>query len=148
MTIDIIFLIVIAIFAIMSAMQGFMSGLLSLLTLIISALISYYYAYILINVTQKFIPWPTLNNFIGYAIVFLISYFILSKLAKLFHKHIVLNKALDLFLGAILGAIKGFLLVAVIIILLEKLVFIGTVPNFLLNSQIRIIVDALFVYFF
>lgn len=149
MFLDIFFLVIIVIFTIMSAVQGFIHGLFSAIILVISALITYYFSNILINYISKIVPWYSVSSFLGYAATFLVAYFVLGRIFSLLRKVIEVNKSFDFLLGAVLGALKGFIICSIIIIILEDVFYKNSpLPEYIMSSQIRLAIHNMLNFLF
>ena len=123
MPVDIVFGILILIFAVRCAIRGFVSELMSMAAIVLGMLASlYFFKKGGEFICERFMPgYPTLSKVIAFILLFLIVFLvvkIVERLLKDIIEGIKLGKA-DRFLGIIFGFIEGIIVVSLVLFIIS-----------------------------
>ncbi|WP_294430521.1 CvpA family protein [uncultured Treponema sp.] len=123
--IDIVFLIIIAAFAIMAMIHGFIQELFGKIAVIAGVVAGFYFCGLLAPHISKIIKIPAVDVVLAFILVF-ITAFLLVKIVQIIISTIFsgeILKSLDRVLGLAFGAIEGLLIVSCILIVLKAQVW-------------------------
>lgn len=119
--IDIVFLIIIAVFAIMAMIHGFIQELFGKIAVIAGVVAGFYFCGLLAPHISKIIKIPAVDVVLAFILIF-ITAFLLVKIVQIIIGTIFsgeILKSLDRVLGLAFGAIEGILVVSCILIALK-----------------------------
>lgn len=140
--IDIVFLLIIGVFALISMIHGLIQELFGKLAVIAGLVAGFYFCGLLAPHVEKIIKIPAIDIIVAFIIIFITGFLIVKIIQIIVHSIFSgeILKSLDKILGLFFGAVEGILVVSCLLILmkaqiwfnLDSLLSSSTVANLLL----------------
>ncbi|MGI6481407.1 MAG: CvpA family protein [Sphaerochaetaceae bacterium] len=131
--VDIIIVVIVLVTTITATVRGFAQTLSKRLGFLIGLVVALFYAHLLANLLVETFELPLLwSTLIAFAVIFIVVYLLIIAFGKLLSKALeaVRLNFLNRILGAALGIVEAFVIVAVIVYLLNLQKVINVEPYF------------------